>query len=98
MNIERAALEVPEAAPCIIAIGQLNKVNESFLVVEKKVICKMNPILCPLMLLAGYYCYNMSYPTGLKTLFAFLEYVILDIKPKKMPSVLAQFTTYLTVV
>lgn len=83
MNIESAAHKVPEAVPCILVVGQLSKINETFLVVEKQVICKVKPVLCPLMLLAAYYSYNMSYPTGLKTLYTFLEYVILDIKPKK---------------
>ena len=85
MNIEKAALEVSKAAPCILIIGQLDKTNETFLVVEKKIIYKVKPILCPLLLLAAYYSYNMSYPIGLKTFYIFLEYVILDIKPKKWP-------------
>ena len=84
VNTERAALEVPEPVPCILVVGQLDKINETFLVVEKKVICKAKAIiLCPLLLLAAYYSYNMSYPAGLKTLYMFLEYVILDVKPKK---------------
>lgn len=97
MDIEKAASDVPEVAPCILVSGQLNKVKETYLVVEKKQICQVKPsILSPLLLLAAFYCYNMSYPTGLKSLYAFLEYVILDMKPQKMSSVLAQFTTYLS--
>jgi len=98
VNIEKAAAEVPNAAPCILVVGQLNKIVETFLIVEKKVICIVKPILCPLLLLAAYYSYNMSYPTGLKTLYTFLEYVVLDLKPKKLPSTLAQFTTYLSAI
>ena len=52
-------------------------------------------MLCPLLLLAAHYSYSMSYPTGLKTVYALFEYIILDIKPQQMPSVLGQFTTYL---
>ena len=66
-----------------------------FLVAEKKLICAIDTLTeAPIALLAAYYVYNMSYPLGLNTFYTFLEYVILDNKPKKMTTCFSHFITY----
>jgi len=81
---------ISHPAPSIILAG-----NQMFLVAEKKLICIVDRLTeAPLVLLAAYYAYNMSYPIGLNTFYTFLEYVVLDKKPKKMTACFSHFITH----
>ena len=69
--------------------------SQMFLTAEKKLICTIDKcVVAPIALVAAYYVYNMSYPLGLNTFYALLEYVILDKKPKKMATCFLHFITY----
>ena len=84
------AEEICQASPSVILSG-----NQMFLVAEKKIICNVDKIVeAPIVLLASYYVYNMSYPVGLQTFYTYLEYVILGNKPKKTTANLSHFITY----
>ena len=84
-----------EAAPSLVVLGQLNKIEEVFLVAESQVMCKINPKEAPLLLLGAFYTFNMAYPNGLQTMYAFLEHILLSKKPKKMSAALCNFITTL---
>lgn len=84
---------VEEPAPTLLIVGQLGSVKETFIVAETQLVCKVKPHEAPLALLAAFYCYNMSYPKGLETFYMFLDYIILDKRPKKMSSTLTHFIT-----
>ena len=84
------AEEICQASPSIILSG-----NQMFLAAEKRIICYIDKIVeAPVALLASYYVYNMSYPLGLQTFYTYLEYIILDNKPKKTTASLSHFITY----
>ena len=82
--------DICHPAPSLILTG-----SQIFLVAEKKIVCTIDKFVeAPIALLAAYYVYNMSYPLGLHTFYTYLEYVILDKKPKKMTACLSHFITY----
>ena len=76
-------------------VGQLGDVKEVFLVAESQIICKVDPNEAPLLLLGAFYAFNMAYPKGLETMYAFLEYILLSKKPSKMSTLLSNFITTL---
>ena len=43
-----------EAAPSLVVLGQLNKIEEVFLVAESQVMCKINPKEAPLLILGAF--------------------------------------------
>ena len=96
--MESYCAEVTELAPSLMFIGRLGNVREVFLVAEGSLISKVEAIEAPLVLLAAYYSYNMSYPPGLVTFYTFLEYIILEKKPQILGGTLSNFITQLSVI
>ena len=93
-NIESIATDVQELAPTLLVVGNLNEVKEVFLVIEKTIVCQIRSIdEPPLLLLAAFYSFNISYPKGLETMYKLLEYCILGKKSGKISSSLANFIT-----
>ena len=63
--------------------------------IESQVIFKIRKNDSAFILIAAYYVFNISYPKGLETFFYFFEHIILDKKPKKVPSTMNQFLSLL---
>ena len=82
-DLEEVALGVDLAAPSLLIVGQMGDIKEVFLLGEQRILCKIKPIESPLLLLADFYSYNMSYPKGLQQFYSFLEYCIIDKTPIK---------------
>ena len=90
IDTDTVADDMANPAPSIIFNG-----SQMFMAAEKNLICTLDQcVAAPIALLAAYYVYNMSYPLGLNTFYAFLEYVLLDKKPKKMATCFSHFITY----
>ena len=76
--MKKAAEEVPTSQPCaVVAIKDLSDVKDAFLVIEKKVICRIPHTDLPLALLAAFYAFNMHYPEGCNNIYSFFEAALL---------------------
>lgn len=65
--------EMPTAQQSIVVRGSLECIMDAFLVVEKKVLCKVPTKELPLALLSAFFAFNMHYPQGCTNLYSFLE-------------------------
>ena len=68
---------------------------ETFLIAEKKVICKVPAALSPLCLLAAYYAFDMEYPKGLSSMYMLFEKILLNKHSKKEPQIVTTIFTAL---
>ena len=57
----------------VVVRGSLECIVDAFLVVEKKVLCKVPTKELPLALLSAFFTFNMHYPQGCTNLYLFLE-------------------------
>ena len=72
--MKKAAEEVPTSQPCgVVAVQDHSDVKDAFLVIEKKIICKIPHADLPLALLAAFYVFNMHYPEGCNNIYFFLR-------------------------
>ena len=62
--------------------GSLEDLKDAFLVIEKKVLCKVPLNELPLALLSAFFAFNMHQPQGLINFYSFFECVFLG---KKIP-------------
>ena len=84
VDINEVAKGMEEPAPSLIILGQLKDAKEVLLLVEGKLVTKIELIKAPIILLGAFYCFGMSYPKGLQNLYTFFECILLDQKPLKM--------------
>ena len=90
LSITAAVSDIDEAAPTLIIKETFEgQVREVFLVSEKEVLCKIEPQKSPLFLFAAFYAFNMQYPKGLVSLYTFLEIVLFNRRPNKVPSIVS---------
>lgn len=59
---------------------------EVFLVSEHQVLTKVTEMEAPLVLLAAYYTYNMSYPKGTSCFFSMLEIKLCELRRANVPA------------
>ena len=77
-----AGAEMCTAQPCVVVRGSFEDVNDAFLVIEWRILCRVPPTEVPLALLAGFYTFNMHYPQGCTNFYTFFECLFLG---KKIP-------------
>ena len=80
-NIHKKAQGVPCPQPCLLVKG--GQMEDIFLVIEKKVICKLPASAAPLALLSAFYCFNLHYTPGCNNLYSFFEVMFFG---KKRPA------------
>ena len=79
--MKKAAEEVPTSQPCgVVAVQDHSDVKDAFLVIEKKIICKIPHTDLPLALLAAFYVFNMHYPEGCNNIYSFFEAALMGKK------------------
>ena len=63
-KVDVAAIDLEHFHPSIVGKMDtgMEKETEAFLVAERRVICKVPACQAPLVLVAAYYAFNMSYP------------------------------------
>ena len=87
-------MKVPQ--PMLVVRGSLSKPKDVFLVVEKNLLCKITNIkMGYLILLAGFFVFNMQYTTTLVNVYTFLECFFLDLKVPKGKSRINSFMAQL---
>ena len=77
--IEEAACLSDDDTPCVL----IRESGQIFLAVDKVPIMELHSSEAPLALLAAHYVFNICYPVGLESVYAFLEYIFMDKKPVK---------------
>lgn len=80
-----AAQDMISEGPNIVIRGNIARVKDAFLVVEKEVLCKLPSMTeAVLILLASFYVFNKRHEGVFSNLFIFLEYSIMGHSiPKK---------------
>ena len=69
---------------------------EVFLVMEKKVLCKISITLAPLYLLSAFFVFDMVYPKGLTSLYQLFEKILLDKHDTKCSQIVSRLFTAIT--
>jgi len=72
-TLKDAATKMCTAQPSVVVRGSLEDPNDAFLVVEKKILCKIPMQEISLALIAAVYSFNMHYPQGCTNLYNFFE-------------------------
>jgi len=67
----------------VIIRGQAKAPKDGYLVVENRIMSKIDLADVPLILFASYYVFNMQYCTGCTNVFSFLEVLFLNAPPIK---------------
>lgn len=88
--MDETCLKLSQVHPLILFDG-----SSTFLVVEKQVICNFPVSEVAVALLASYYNFNIEYPKSLKLLGTFLDILLLDKLPKKVPAKVSMILTTL---
>ncbi len=60
---------IPVPQPIVIVRGRLAAIKDCYLMVEKTILCKVEPTNVPLVLLAAFYVFNMHYMPGFSNVF-----------------------------
>ena len=69
---------------CLLCTGGIKKVEEVFLVLEKKILFAVKATHCAVILFATFFVFHLNFPIGANSFFQFLEYAFLKVKlPKK---------------
>lgn len=93
-----AGLEMSTAQPCVVVRGSLQEPKDAFLVIEKRVFCKISLAEIPLALLAAFFSFNMHYPQGCTNFYTFFECFFMGKKtPNKktrLASILARIANF----
>lgn len=74
-----------------------DKVIETFLVMEKKVLCKISVTSAPLFLLSAFFVFDMLYPKGVSSLYQLLEKVLLEKHDTKCSQIVSRLFTAITI-
>ncbi len=75
-----------QKSPYILLSGSKDQL-QSFLVVDKTLVCECPLDNIPLILLSSFFSFNICYTPGCNKYFSFLEHVFLDYKSKLPASV-----------
>lgn len=71
---------------CLLAAGTVQKIEEVYLVLEKKVLCPIERATHAVVaLFASFYVFNTNFPIGTISLFQFLEFLFLKTKVPRKP-------------
>ena len=73
-----------QKSPYIILSGRKEQL-QSFLVVDKSLVCECPLNNVPVILLSAFFSFNICYTPGCHNFFSFLEYVFLDYKTINFP-------------
>ena len=91
-NIQRVATS-NQSEPFVIVVGDHKQNDQSFLVIDRKVVTETVIQDIPIILLAAFYMLNICYPSGLYNFYKFLELIFLNISHPIPPSVKILHTT-----
>lgn len=81
---------------CLLCTGGVKKVEEVFLVLEKKILFAVKATHCAVVLFVAFFVVHLNFPIGANSFFQFLKHVFLKAKlPKKQA--LARLAAKLTV-
>ena len=86
-----AAAGVCTAQPCLVR-GSLDNVQNMFLVIEKKKLCKVPFCEAPLALLCAFDVFNLHYTDGCTNFYTLFEVLFLD---KKVPTKKTKLAAFL---
>lgn len=75
--------ELPVPQPLIVVRGCMEQPADTFLAVDRLILCKIKVAHAPLALLAAFYVYNIHYTPGYSNFFQLLECYFLDAKMPK---------------
>ena len=78
MNVEHVVAEISTPQPCLIVRQSCGKVKDSFLVIERQIISKVQTIDAAIVLFATFYVFNVHFPDGCANVFGALETMLLD--------------------
>ena len=59
--------------PYILVVGEMEQVQQVFLVTDNDIVTEIELSNVPLCLLAAYFVFNIQYPKGCKNVYTFLE-------------------------
>lgn len=79
-NIDIETVKVPVPQPTLVVRGNLWEDKDTFLFVDKMLVCKLDYTdnTVPLLLLAAFYVFNVEYMPGCVNVFQLLEAYILE--------------------
>jgi len=87
MSFASAANNCPNSHPSLIVKEKMGDSIEIALVSEKQIIAHdINGLKAPVLLLAAFYAFNMSYPKGLSSLCMLLEILLCKQRPRSPPN------------
>ena len=75
-TVETAAKGITVAQPCILIKGRLSALQETYLVVEKDILCAIPPKEAVTALMSAFYAFNIQYTPGCSNLYSFFESVL----------------------
>ena len=81
VSTEAKNTEYPQ--PVIIIRGQAKTPKDGYLVVENRIMSRINLTDVPIILFASYCVFNLQYCTGCTNVFSFLEVLFLNAPPVK---------------
>ena len=96
-DVKREATNVPTTQPCIIVRQGDGLVKDSFLIMEKKVMGKVEIKQALAVLFASFYVFNVHYPAGCSNFYLLLESLLFKKKligrKPRLAAVLAELST-----
>lgn len=60
-------------APYILVVGDRDEAQQSFLVVDRQVVCETKTEDIPLVLMSAFFVFNVCYPPGYSNFYTFME-------------------------
>ncbi len=76
-------------------MGTVQQPQQSFLVVDKRIVTEVDYEIAPLFLLAAFYVFNICYPVGCNNVFTFFEIALLGFKECQIPLSVTNFLSRL---
>ena len=65
--------EIGNLAPYIFASGDVQSPIQTFLVIDKKVVCEVTFEDVPFVLISAFFVFNICYPKGCSNIYSFIE-------------------------
>ena len=87
-DVEHGIQQKNQNEPYLLCCGSFANPDQIFLVIDREVVCEIEPNHSVFALLSGFFVFNVQYTTGCSLLFSFLESLLnIQIKQTRQPSV-----------
>ena len=74
-----------------VVVGDITDAKQSFLVVDKKILCEIEFEGIPFCLMAAFFVFNIFYPRGCSNFYSFMEIMTLEFPLEKASATVKHF-------